>query len=53
MQLRHGINPMKNEPRLGLKLCLEAMWLAWQANRMSRVDPEQAEELIVVARRAE
>jgi SAM-dependent methyltransferase len=52
MQLRHGINPMRNEPRLSLRLCLVAMWLAWQANRRSRVEPERAEELIVVARRA-
>jgi 2-polyprenyl-3-methyl-5-hydroxy-6-metoxy-1,4-benzoquinol methylase len=51
MQIRLGYDPARNEPRLSLRHKIAAMWLAAKANRHARKFPDEAEELVLVARR--
>jgi SAM-dependent methyltransferase len=44
-------DPIKGKPRLPWSLRLKATMLARQANRNARAHPEQAEELVLLARR--
>ena len=52
MQIRHGLDPMRDRPRLPLRMRLHSFWLAWQANRTALAFPEKAEELVMLARRS-
>jgi SAM-dependent methyltransferase len=51
LQIKYGIDPMLNKPPMSLRLKLKAIWLAWQSNRAALARPEQAEELVLLARR--
>jgi 2-polyprenyl-3-methyl-5-hydroxy-6-metoxy-1,4-benzoquinol methylase len=52
MHIQQGSDPMKNKPRLPLPLRIKAAWLARQANGNIHANPEQAEELVLLARRS-
>jgi 2-polyprenyl-3-methyl-5-hydroxy-6-metoxy-1,4-benzoquinol methylase len=49
LQVRHGGDPVREKPPIQARL--RASWLAWNANRATRANPDLAESLILVATR--
>ena len=52
MHIRLGGDPMRQQPALPLAARLKTAWLARQADRQTRVQPELTEELVLLSRRA-
>jgi SAM-dependent methyltransferase len=49
--LQNGLDPMGQKPGLPAMTRLKSRWLAWQADRATRRNPELAEELVLLAHR--